>query len=214
MPAVVLTAYVYVAVAGNVLILVSVAVLRVTGPDVIVEGPGEPVIENFRRVDDKVYSGAQPDSAAFVDLAAMGVTLVVDLRTGHPGDPNLDDPDALGHLGIEYLSLPVRDGHAPRPDVVTRFVEAVEGNEGLVYMHCGGGVGRSGSLQAAYLNTRGLDFSVREQLAIGPPTIEQLFYVWRGDPHDPASNNSIVAALSRSVIDGPRTVLTWLKGVF
>ena len=78
-------------------------------------------------------------------------------------------------------------------------------------MHCGGGVGRSGALQGAYLNAVGSDFSVTEYLAVEPPTFEQLFYVWQGEPGDPPSRNGAVAAFSRYVVDGPRTVLTWVR---
>ena len=52
-----------------------------------------------------------------------------------------------------------------------------------------------------------------EYLAVGPPTFEQLFYVWQGEPDDPPSRNGAVAAFSRYVVDGPRTVLTWVRGL-
>lgn len=212
-PVLIATSYVAVAVVGNAVVIGSTLVVEVTGPEVVLDEPDLPRIRNFRRVDDKLYSGAQPTNEAFADLAELGVTLVVDLRTGDLGDPILDDPEFLATLGVEYLPLPLTDGHAPPPELVARFFEAVEENDGAVYMHCGGGVGRSGALQAAYLNATGDDFSVPEYLAVGPPTVEQLYYVWRGEPGDLPESNVLVATLSRFVIDGPRTLLTWGRGL-
>jgi protein tyrosine phosphatase (PTP) superfamily phosphohydrolase (DUF442 family) len=206
-------AYFVIAAVGSLSILGAMGVAKIWGPDVLATGPGEPAIENFRRVDDKVYAGAQPEGRDFQELADLGVTLVVDLRSGDLGDPIVDDPEFLASLGMEYLPMPLTDGHAPTSEMVRAFVAAVGTAEGLVYLHCGGGVGRSGALQGAYLNATGGDFSVSEYLAVGPPTVEQIFYVWQGKPGDPPSRNGVLAAFSRYAVDFPRTVLTWTRGL-
>ena len=209
----IVTTYTALAVVGNLAVVGSMFAVKAVGPEVILEDPDLPAIRNLRRVDASLYSGAQPTNQAFGELADLGVTLVVDLRTGDLGDPILDDPEFLATLGVEYLPLPLTDGHAPSPEFVERFVTAVEANDGAVYMHCGGGVGRSGALQAAYLSATGDDLSVPEFLAIGPPTVEQLYYVWSGGPHDLPQSNVVMSTLSRFVVDGPRTVLTWGRGL-
>ena len=212
-PTLAVIAYFVIAAVGSLSVLGAMGVAKAWGPDVLATGPGVPDIENFRQVDDKLYAGAQPLGNSFQELADLGVTLVVDLRSGDLGDPIVDDPQLLASLGMEYLPMPLTDGHAPTSEMVRVFVEAVGAAEGRVYMHCGAGVGRSGALQGAYLNAVGSDFSVTEYLAVGPPTFEQLFYVWQGEPGDPPSRNGAVAAFSRYVVDGPRTVLTWVRGL-
>jgi hypothetical protein len=77
-------------------------------------------------------------------------------------------------------------------------------------MHCGGGVGRSTALQAAYEASRGHDPSVWEYIAIGPPSLEQAWFIADADPGDPTGGNGIVSTLSRA-IDAPRRLLSRLR---
>jgi hypothetical protein len=106
--------------------------------------------------------------------------------------------------------LPIRDGRAPSESTVQRFVEAVESSDGLVFMHCGGGVGRSTSLQAAYEVVQGHNPSWGKHLAVGPPTVEQMRFVVAVDPGDPASENLAVWFISRP-LDAPRWILSLIK---
>ncbi|MBI4260122.1 MAG: dual specificity protein phosphatase family protein [Actinobacteria bacterium] len=138
----------------------------------------------------------------------MGVTLVVDLVPGRG-----DDPAFLRDLGIEHLWLPLTDGHIPDAETVRRFLEAVESSRGAVYVHCGAGVGRSSSLAAAYLASVGRDPSLVEALAVGPPTLEQAWFIWSAEPGRPAGGNGWVTALSR-FLDSPRTGFDILKDLF
>ena len=126
----------------------------------------------------------QPSRNDYAGLADLGVSLVVDVRTGSDDDPILDDPEYLASLGIDYLRLPIRDGRAPSESTVRRFVDAVGSADGLVFMHCGGGVGRSTSLQAAYEATHGHNPSLWGYLAVGPPTLEQARFIVSADPGD------------------------------
>jgi hypothetical protein len=108
------------------------------------------------------------------------------------------------------VRLPIRDGHAPSDSNVARFVDAVESAHALVFVHCGGGVGRSTSLQAAYEAAQGQDPSMWEHLAIGPPTLEQAWFIVSAGPRDPTSDNVLVSFISRA-LDAPRRVLSLIK---
>jgi protein tyrosine phosphatase (PTP) superfamily phosphohydrolase (DUF442 family) len=169
-----------------------------------------PRIKHLRWTDDKLLAGAQPSRNDYAGLADLGVSLVVDVRMGSDDDPILDDPEYLASLGIDYLRLPIRDGRAPSESTVRRFVDAVGSADGLVFMHCGGGVGRSTSLQAAYEATHGHNPSLWEHLAVGPPTVEQMRFVVAADPGDPTSENLAVSFISRA-LDAPRRILSLIK---
>ncbi len=209
-PVVLLGAYVMLTVVVNIALLGSVLVGRATGHDERVDVAGLQ-IKNFRQVDERLSAGAQPVGDAYEQLAATGVTTVVDLRTGATGDPILDDPERLAELGIEYVSIPIRDGHAPDSSQIDAFLAVMENSTGGVYLHCGGGVGRSTSVEMAYRAANGLDHDVLTQVAIGPPTLEQAYFGSELSADDQSGVNGPIVAVSRAV-DTPRSLITWIRG--
>jgi len=208
--ALVLGSYLVVAVLSTAVMFAAVVVTRALGHDPRARDTSLPDIKHLRWADDRLLVGAQPSRNHYAALAALGVSLVVDVRTGSDDDPILDDPEYLASLGIDYLRLPIRDGRTPNDATVRRFVDSVEAAEGPVFMHCGGGVGRSGSLQAAYEATRGRDPLLWQHLAIGPPTLEQAWFIASADPKDPTSENLAVSLVSRA-LDAPRRILSLIK---
>jgi protein tyrosine phosphatase (PTP) superfamily phosphohydrolase (DUF442 family) len=206
----VLGGYLALAVLSTGIMFAGVVVSRALGNDPRANDESLSAIKHLRWADRKLLAGAQPTREDYAGLADLGVSLVVDVRTGSDDDPIVDDPQYLASLGIDYVRLPIRDGHAPSDSTVARFVAAVESAHGLVFMHCGGGVGRSASLQAAYEAAQGQDPSLSEYLAIGPPTLEQAWFIVSAAPGDPASDNVVVSFISRS-LDGPRRLLSLIK---
>jgi protein tyrosine phosphatase (PTP) superfamily phosphohydrolase (DUF442 family) len=205
-----LAGYLGLAVLSTGFMFAGVAVTRALGQDPRAKDDSLPPIKHLRWVDDKLLAGAQPHSGDYVGLGDLGVSLVVDVRTGSDDDPVLDDPEYLASLGIDYLQLPIRDGRVPTDATVRRFVDSVEAADGLVFMHCGGGVGRSTSLQAAYQATRGEHPSLWKQLAVGPPTLEQAWFIASAAPGDPTSESLAVSLVSRA-LDAPRRILSLIK---
>jgi uncharacterized protein (TIGR01244 family) len=200
-------------VAVNVIILCIGVGARWAERDPRVHGQGWPAVRHLRLVDDRLLVGGETTPEQYRELAEHGVTTVIDTRTGGAADDSTDDPRQLAELGLDYRRLPIPDGRAPTPAQVRRFLDLVEAADGRVFAHCGGGVGRSTSLAAAYEAAQGEDPSVLEQLATGPPTIEQIWFVATLRPDHPEHHiNPAVAVVSR-VVDSPRTVFGWIASI-
>jgi protein-tyrosine phosphatase len=194
-----LAALVVFLVVGNLVILAAMTWARQT-----TEAPaGVPAgVRNYRAVDETLVRGAAPSSTALRSLAAAGVTTVVDLRAERELHVN---EALLAELGLTRVHLPIRDGQTPTAEQVDTFLRTVEASAGKVFVHCGAGVGRTGSMVAAYLVSTGKAApteALRRNLSVGPPSLEQITYAARLDgsldrPH------ASVTAVSR-VLDAPR----------
>lgn len=207
-----LVAIVYVAVtaAFHIGLIAAMLIARSLGHDPRTEEAGS--VHNLRRVDERVWAGAQPDEAGYRELARLGVRLVIDLRTGSSDDPQVDDVGLLTALGMDRVVLPVPDGHVPSRTTVERLVRAIEGAEGPVYLHCGGGVGRSAASQAAYLAATGRDPSWAQMVALGPMTLEQTWFVGAAEPGAPHRTNPVVRRVSEA-LDAPRRALSRVRAL-
>jgi len=193
----------------NVVILLAGVAARWSGKDPRLHSTDWPGITHLRRVDEKLLVGGQTTIKEYAELADHGVTLVIDVRGGSGGDH--DDPEALAEVGLAYRSLVIPDGRAPTPDQIRRFLDEVDSAEGLVFAHCGGGVGRATSLAAAYEASLGQDPSPLEQVATGPPSLEQIWYVATMRPGHPEHSISPAVAVVSRLVDAPRTLYGWLS---
>lgn len=200
-------------VAVNVLILLIGVAARWAGKDPRVHDDDWPDITNLRVVDDRLLVGGETSPEQYRELAESDVTLVIDTRTGGSTDASTDDPQQLAELGLDYARVPIPDGWAPTPAQIGRFLALVDSADGRVFAHCGGGVGRSTSLAAAYEAAQGRDPSVLEQLAVGPPTIEQIWFVATMRPDHPEHGVSPAVVVVSRTIDAPRTLYGWAKSV-
>lgn len=189
-------------VVGNGLILASMAWFQITSPGQDVAGVG---IDNVRQIDERVFRGAGPDGGDYADLAALGITTVVDLRA--EANDASEARDAQG-AGLERVHLPVRDGQIPTAAQVETFLQVVEDAPGPVFVHCGAGVGRAGSMSAAYLNLTGQTEGIgalRRNLAIGPPSFEQIVFSVETSSGEYEKPGPVTTAVSR-VLDSPRRI--------
>jgi atypical dual specificity phosphatase len=111
------------------------------------------------------------DAKSLQDLAAHGVTVVVNLhQRPHPAE-------VLERYGLTETHLPVPDFTAPTPLQLEQGVTAIEraiASGQRVAVHCGAGLGRTGTLLACYLVTRGRspDEAIARIRAIRPGSIE------------------------------------------
>ncbi|MEO6121911.1 MAG: dual specificity protein phosphatase family protein [Acidimicrobiales bacterium] len=168
-------------------------------------------VRNFAEVDDRLWRGAAPDADGYRALAAAGVQTVVDLRAEE--NLHIDNP-LLRSLGITRVALPMRDGQAPTRQQVDRFLDIVQDSPGRVFVHCGAGVGRTGTMAAAYLVKSGQAGPVdalRRNLSIGPPSLEQMAFSAGLDDGAVRPPATMLVALSRT-LDAPRRLWVNLRG--
>ena len=86
-----------------------------------------------------------------------GTTLVVDLTCEFAADPAVLS-------GAAYVCLPTLDGRSPEGDALARLVREVAAHDGIIYVHCAAGHGRSAVVMACVLVTRGLATDGEEAL--------------------------------------------------
>jgi protein tyrosine/serine phosphatase len=110
-------------------------------------------IDNFAKVNDGYYRGAQPQGADYADLARIGVKTVVNLI----GDDDLDDEEEqnVEKHGMRYVNIPMSTRVNPTPKQLEQFLAVVNDPDNQpVYVHCVGGRHRTGVMTAVYRMTR------------------------------------------------------------
>ena len=124
----------------------------------------------------RLLAGGYPRSAA--DLAADGVTLILDLTA----DGELPAYDAAG---LRTARMPIADFSCPTPGAMTEILDAIDAElaaRGVVFVHCHGGIGRTGTVVGCWLVRHGLDpEDALARLPAPPETPEQRALVrsWR-----------------------------------
>jgi protein-tyrosine phosphatase len=141
-------------VAGTVLAVVVVAIAglsreRLRGRPYAYEHVDIPGVENAGRIGARLYRGAQPSTAGFVELQRLGVRTVVSLTIGH--DDQRGEKDLVERLGMRYVHLPWSAMHQPPAAHVTAFLDLLRSHpDDIVFVHCKAGVDRTGVMVASY----------------------------------------------------------------
>jgi len=104
-------------------------------------------IDNFGKVNDHYYRGAQPKDNQYGELASLGVKTIVDLRAEAKSSARSE----AERVGLRYINLPLKDKQYPSADAASRFLEIVNDPANWpVYVHCAGGRHRTGAMTAVY----------------------------------------------------------------
>lgn len=108
-------------------------------------------IENFGKVNDNYYRGAQPNQEEFAQLKRLGIKTVIDLRK----DSVAEAPEWVRAAGMQYFNIPLRASRAATEEQTAYFLSLVNDSANWpVYVHCKGGRHRTGALTAVYRITR------------------------------------------------------------
>ena len=110
--------------------------------------------ENSWIIPGRLLASVQPPDIRYLrSLKAMGIASALNLTED-------DWPRSWKvESGFVYLHLPVEDFGTPTADQATKAVRFIEENisKGGVMVHCRAGLGRTGTIIAAYLIQTGMD---------------------------------------------------------
>ena len=133
--------------------------------------PDLPIPESYWVRPDQLVAGAYPMRVGEAEQAmpqrvrrflAVGVTSFVDLTEAHEFVPYLPILRAmvLERAGLPtYQRLPIRNWDIPLPLMMVQILDTIdtalaEGQR--VYVHCAGGIGRTGTVVGCYLVRHGM----------------------------------------------------------
>lgn len=141
--------------------------------------PAQISIDNFARVNDSYYRGAQPVGDDYADLKALGIKTIINLTSDE--DDSFDERQAVESHGMKYVHIPMSTRRPPTDQELETFFAIVNGAESQpVYVHCVGGRHRTGVMTAVYRMTRdglsGADaFKEMKQFKYGPDFLHPEF---------------------------------------
>ncbi|HEU4869966.1 MAG TPA: tyrosine-protein phosphatase [Pyrinomonadaceae bacterium] len=104
-------------------------------------------IKNFGQMDDRFFRGGQPKQDEYKELAALGISTVIDLQD----DPTSYEKTNVEALGMKYINIPMSDKDYPESAKIEQFLKLVnDPSTGKFYVHCAGGRHRTGVMGAVY----------------------------------------------------------------
>jgi tyrosine-protein phosphatase SIW14 len=111
-----------------------------------------PGIDNFGKINEKFYRGAQPQGGDYGELAAFGIRTVINL-TSHDAEEN--EKSMVEKAGMKYIQIPMTTHEYPAETKVKKFLDIVNDPANQpIYVHCVGGKHRTGVLTAVYRMTQ------------------------------------------------------------
>ena len=104
-------------------------------------------------IPERLVATALPSSDDLRELKRQGIDVIISLSSGTPSRELLEE------LSLKHHHFPMSDMSAPEVGLVERFVGILEHelDQGQnVAVHCGAGLGRTGTLLACYFVNEGL----------------------------------------------------------
>jgi protein tyrosine phosphatase (PTP) superfamily phosphohydrolase (DUF442 family) len=123
-------------------------------------------IDNFGRVNDNYYRGAQPEGRDYADLAAIGVKTLVNL-TSDDADPG--ERAMAERAGMRYFQIPMTTHQPPTDAQLAEFMRIVNDPANQpVFVHCVGGRHRTGVMTRLPVSQDGWTAERRSEMNSSP----------------------------------------------
>lgn len=100
-------------------------------------------LDNWYKVDDRVFRSSQPNSKGMHQLHFLGITEVLNLRYFHS-----DDDEAKG-TGLKLHRLRTEAGDLSKDEII-QALKIITTAEGKILVHCWHGSDRTGAVIASY----------------------------------------------------------------
>jgi protein tyrosine phosphatase (PTP) superfamily phosphohydrolase (DUF442 family) len=108
-------------------------------------------IDNFGKINDNYFRGAQPNARDYADLAAMGIKTVLDLQK----DGRSDEAGLVQRAGMTFFRIPMTTTDRPTEAQIAQFFKIVNDPANQpVFVHCAGGRHRTGTMTALFRMTQ------------------------------------------------------------
>jgi protein-tyrosine phosphatase len=133
------------------------------------ETPPPPIPNSYWLPGHRILAGEYPSEfnarAASKRIGALldaGITCFLDLTHEHelePYDLLLADEAAARGIRVSYIRLPIRDMRVSTPREMSTILDTIDSfvaEGGKVYVHCWGGVGRTGTVVGCHLVSKGM----------------------------------------------------------
>ncbi len=149
--------------------------------------PDQPIPESYWVRPGQFLAGEYPGTAYYPELTrkrldsflAAGFNTFIDLTSPGeiaPYEPLLREQASYYSLPTQYTRFPINDFGLPNPQQMTAILNAIEDSLAAgrkTYLHCYGGIGRTGTVVGCYLVRRGLS---------GQQALDQLAAWWKSVP--------------------------------
>jgi protein tyrosine/serine phosphatase len=104
-------------------------------------------IKNFGQMDERFFRGGQPKEVEYKELAALGISTIIDLTD----NPKAYEKPRVEALGMHYVNIPMSDTSYPESAKIEQFLKLTgDPTTGKFYVHCAGGRHRTGVMGAVY----------------------------------------------------------------
>jgi len=178
-----------------------------------------PIIESYWVEEKRLLAGEYPGSRdpevarrRMDDFLEAGVTDFIDLTEPHelvPYEDILKEQAKMHGVQVSYQRIPIRDYSIPTSDTMSKILNTIEkaiNNGKCVYVHCWGGIGRTGMAVGCYLVRHGMS---NEQAL---EKVNQLFKTRPADPyHSRAPETDAQVEFVRNWWDDPADLNRNLK---
>ena len=157
-------------------------------------------IDNFGRVNETFYRGAQPRGGDYADLASLGVRTVINLTSD---DADAEEQAMTERAGMRYVEIPMSTRVVPTKAQLSEFLAIVNDPASQpVYVHCVGGRHRTGVMTAGYRMVHDgwsadRAFQEMKQYKFGAdflhPEFKKFVYAFRSEPRPATPTNTVLA---------------------